>query len=81
MKNYIHIYDSVRSAGGLGFLGASVVVNSSGTEYEFIPFRNAADNDEAEEDMKLSIIALSQKDTESYVFMKKQKKAEVVPCE
>ena len=66
-------YDSVRSAGGLGFLGASVVVNSSGTEYEFIPFRNAADNDEAEEDMKALYNRVIAKDTESYDLHEKAK--------
>ena len=66
-------YNSVRSAGGLGFLGASVVVNSSGTEYEFIPFRNAADNDEAEEDMKALYNRVIAKDTESYDLHEKAK--------
>lgn len=66
-------YDSVRSAGGLGFLGASVVVNSSGTEYEFIPFRNAADNDEAEEDMKALYNRVIAKDIESYDLHEKAK--------
>lgn len=66
-------YNSVRSAGGLGFLGASVVVNASGTEYEFIPFRNAADNDEAEEDMKALYNRVIAKDTESYDLHEKAK--------
>lgn len=66
-------YNSVRSAGGLGFLGASVVVNASGTEYEFIPFRNAAENDEAEEDMKALYNRVIAKDTESYDLHEKAK--------
>lgn len=66
-------YDSVRSAGGLGFLGASVVVNANGTEYEFIPFRNVAENDEAEEDMKALYNRVIAKDTESYDLHEKAK--------
>lgn len=66
-------YNSVRSAGGLGFLGASVVVNASGTEYKFIPFRNAAENDEAEEDMKALYNRVIAKDTESYNLHEKAK--------
>lgn len=65
-------YNSVRSAGGLGFLGTSVV-NASGTEYEFISFRNAAENDEAEEDMKALYNRVIAKDTESYNLHEKAK--------
>ena len=66
-------YNSVRSAGGLGFLGAMVAVNASGTEYNFIPFRYAAENDGADEDMKALYNRVIAKDTESYDLHEKAK--------
>jgi hypothetical protein len=59
-------YNSVRYAGGLGFLGVNVVVNANGTEYEFIPFRKAADNDKTGEEMKAVYNRVIAKDTEHY---------------
>lgn len=66
-------YNSVRSAGGLGFLGATVVVNASGTEYNFIPFRNAAEDYDTEESMKALYNRVIAKDTESYDLNQKAK--------
>ena len=66
-------YNNVLSAGGFGFLGASVVVNDSGTEYAFIPFRRAAENDEVNEDRRALYNRVIAKDTESYNLYEKAK--------
>lgn len=59
-------YNSIRSAGGFGFLGASVVVNASGTEYHFIPLRESAESDETDEEMKALCNRIISKDNETY---------------
>ncbi len=66
-------YKSIRSAGGLGFLGATVVVNASGTEYNFIPFRNAVNDSDIDDDMKALYNRVIAKDTESYDLNEKAK--------
>lgn len=66
-------YNSMLSAGGLGFLGANVVVNSSGTEYQFIPFSQSVSDSELSEDTKALYNRIVSKDTEKYDLHEKAK--------
>lgn len=66
-------YNSMLSAGGLGFLGANVVVNASGTEYQFIPFSQSVSDSELSEDTKALYNRIISKDTERYDLHEKAK--------
>lgn len=66
-------YNSMLSAGGLGFLGANVVVNASGTEYQFIPFSQSISDSELSEDTKALYSRIISKDTERYDLHEKAK--------
>jgi len=66
-------YNSMLSAGGLGFLGANVVVNASGTEYQFIPFSQSISDSELSEDTKALYNRIISKDTERYDLHEKAK--------
>lgn len=67
-------YNSKLSASGLGsFLGVQVVVNASGTEYEFISLDRLADDDEIDEEQRSLYQRIIAKDTEVYSLDQKAK--------
>lgn len=71
-KLYPH-YNHLRFAGGLGFLGSAVVVNSTGTEYSFIPIESIGDDYDAGEEMKAVYSRVVAKNTGKYNLGKKAK--------
>lgn len=66
-------YNSMLSAGGMGFLGANVVVNASGTEYEFIPLSQRVSDPDVSEDTKALLNRIISKDTAKYDLHEKAK--------
>lgn len=67
-------YNSLLSTSGFGsFLGVRVVVNSSGTEYEFIGLDLFAENDEFDENQRALYRRIIANDTEGYSLDQKAK--------
>ena len=66
-------YESIRSAGGLGFLGAVVKVNETGTEYSFQSLKKYAESNSGDEDMKAVFSRIVSKDTAYYDLDEKAK--------
>ncbi len=68
-------YNSKRSISGLGsFLGVQVVVNSSGTEYEFIGLERLIEDDEFDEEQRALYQRIVSKDIEKYDLDENAKK-------
>lgn len=67
-------YNSLLNAGGfLGASGMSMVVNSTGTEFEFIPLKRFLTDNDASDDTKALIGRILEKDTKKYDLHEKAK--------
>ena len=63
-------YNNLRNVGG-GFFGATVIVNSTGTEYSFQPLKNMADDEEIPDEYRAVYKRIVEKDTGIYNLDKK----------
>lgn len=59
-------YNRLKSSGNIGIPGVQMVVNSTGTEYEFIQLANQTDNEDLKDDLREVCKRLAAKNTAVY---------------
>lgn len=59
-------YNRLKSSGNIGIPGVQMVVNSTGTEYEFIQLTKQTDNEDLDDDLREVCKRLAAKNTDEY---------------